>query len=589
MKKYLFLFVVLFGLSVALEAASLELSLDPVVVVGSNLTAFVGVHPTNIVGFSYSNGWKQIPVQVDERNVVSFRQVYGSAYPEFPTGVTFLAYTDTNTFTEGDANPLFDVDDELVFMAFDAGARAPENAELPAGVVVTSGVELALSDLLDGGRGSVYLFESASGLSPDAGANYVDYSFVLLSGNYKETYNFTGHGAGGSFPNPEMSVVTSACYQTEFSERWIREVEKITIGGADGMDYLDRHRVNLGSAFRTEETFTYGEGAFVANIDGPVRCIRSYLGSNSGPGTERTHIFYKQRQDIRTYLRTHSGISGPRDTYNYVTNATGMIYYNNYNTNGVAIDGSPENIALAVPCWEMVSGAHGTLLFSHSVDTDIPSFNHTNYYIDDITRNPTTGTNKCFGKHGPWVEMNSLPGTDPLLAYPNPAPNHLNSIRTIHYLGTNVTVSEAETIHAQVESPVAVLSSTFLGDSDSDGMADAWEQMHFSNLTQQADGDVDNPTPDGVDNLSEYIADTDPLNPEDYFRIEAITFDPLATVHFTSSSNREYSLYARTNLLSGEWFVVPWGTNKIGTGGADTISSTNDVDVEFFKMEVSLP
>ena len=71
-----------------------------------------------------------------------------------------------------------------------------------------------------------------------------------------------------------------------------------------------------------------------------MRAIRSYIGANSGPLTQREHIFYEQREDIRTFLRVHA-IPGRADFFDYSSAASGMTYRNNLNTGGVTIDGSP--------------------------------------------------------------------------------------------------------------------------------------------------------------------------------------------------------------------------------------------------------
>jgi hypothetical protein len=49
-------------------------------------------------------------------------------------------------------------------------------------------------------------------------------------------------------------------------------------------------------------------------------------------------------------------------------------------------------------------------------------------------------------------------------------------------------------------------------DSDSDGLPDDWEIDHFGNLTRGPDDDDDVPTPDGLNNLGEFNANTDPLD-----------------------------------------------------------------------------
>jgi len=54
-------------------------------------------------------------------------------------------------------------------------------------------------------------------------------------------------------------------------------------------------------------------------------------------------------------------------------------------------------------------------------------------------------------------------------------------------------------------------NDTSSADSDGDGLPDAWEMSHFSNLNQGGSGDPDT---DGMTNLQEYAAGTDPANPD---------------------------------------------------------------------------
>ena len=51
-------------------------------------------------------------------------------------------------------------------------------------------------------------------------------------------------------------------------------------------------------------------------------------------------------------------------------------------------------------------------------------------------------------------------------------------------------------------------------DSDSDGLPDEWEINNFGDLSRGPDDDLDTPTPDGLTNLEEFNARTDPLNPD---------------------------------------------------------------------------
>ena len=153
-------------------------------------------------------------------------------------------------------------------------------------------MKVSLSTHLDGKtkRAWIYLFKRSGNLSPGAGKQFVNYDFNLLSGNYKTTYKLQDG------PNPENSTVTTPYYTDHFSDRWLNDQLKVTTAGSSGVDILDRAKAQFapGNCGRSENTFNDAEGAFIANKSGPVRAIRSYIGANSGPLTQREHIFYEQ-------------------------------------------------------------------------------------------------------------------------------------------------------------------------------------------------------------------------------------------------------------------------------------------------------
>ncbi len=64
-------------------------------------------------------------------------------------------------------------------------------------------------------------------------------------------------------------------------------------------------------------------------------------------------------------------------------------------------------------------------------------------------------------------------------------------------------------------------------DSDSDGLLDAWEILHFGSLTDPDGDPTDDPDGDGKNNLHESDATTDPFDPNSCLMVEvSSTFDP---------------------------------------------------------------
>ena len=138
-------------------------------------------------------------------------------------------------------------------------------------------------------------------------------------------------------PRPETSFVETDNYRRGFTDRWYDNELRILRGGATGVDILDRHDDQFdaldSSCVRTQDTFRHGEGAFVANTDGPVRAIRDFIGANSGPHVQRQHVFYAGVEQINTFLRVHP-IPGVYDFFDYSEAGVGLTYENGVMTPG---------------------------------------------------------------------------------------------------------------------------------------------------------------------------------------------------------------------------------------------------------------
>lgn len=125
------------------------------------------------------------------------------------------------------------------------------------------------------------------------------------------------------------------------------------------------------------------------------------------------------------------------------------------------------------------------------------------------------------------------------------------------------------------------------GDSDSDVMPDWWELMQAGSKTDiEPDGDDDL---EGISNLDEYIAGTDPHDPASKFALAYPPF-PAGPLGFSFSwdsvADRYYSVYTTTNLVAWSsvpcWTVAGDGSTKAYTNQNNLLSSC------YFKVDVSL-
>jgi hypothetical protein len=234
---------------------------------------------------------------------------------------------------------------------------------------------------------------------------------------------------------------------------------RIFVGAANGDDILDRHRNIFAPSFcgRSEDTFSNGEGAFFANIDGPVRAIRSHMGANSGPITQRRHIFYEGRQDITTFLRVHA-ISGMMDMFDLSPDAIWMTYYDDLNLGGATVDGIPDSVTTGQLAWRMATGPEGSLIITGEVVTDIVGLGITSYYEDDSSPAETQCTGDAFeySQSGLWV-TSGIPNTDPLLG----SHNDFSGVSSIYYEEPGKTTADAQERFDQASTPIEVFPSAF--------------------------------------------------------------------------------------------------------------------------------
>ncbi|MDB4541689.1 hypothetical protein N9192_02215, partial [Akkermansiaceae bacterium] len=112
-------------------------------------------------------------------------------------------------------------------------------------------------------------------------------------------------------------------------------------------------------------------------------------------------------------------------------------------------------------------------------------------------------------------------------------------------------------------------------DIDGDQMNDTWELMHFGSLTQsQTDSDGD-----GLDNVTEFLANTDPTDPKSNIDLRISG----QTLSWTPGANRNYVV------LWTEDLEAPFAPIGVGINGEFTDTLHGTVGPNFYRLRVVKP
>ncbi|MFT7511321.1 MAG: hypothetical protein ACI9QL_000525 [Candidatus Omnitrophota bacterium] len=123
-------------------------------------------------------------------------------------------------------------------------------------------------------------------------------------------------------------------------------------------------------------------------------------------------------------------------------------------------------------------------------------------------------------------------------------------------------------------------------DLDADGIPNTWETRFGLVVTNAADARVDGDL-DGLSNLEEYIADTDPNDANDFLQLliqEAR--GSVAELRFRSALDRVYALEYRTGFGTDSWANIR--SNFPGTGSPLILRDTNAVHRRLYRLGVEL-
>jgi hypothetical protein len=358
-----------------------------------------------------SRSFKQIPFQVDEQftryldNSASGFSVYSGddEHTTYAFDREGFRYTKSDPYDPAhpdavcQAKPAslpaydpvkgLDSNDELAFMASDAGPQAPSDAPAPAGI---EGVkQVAVTDPTNPSAAPTYVYvmkASASGPKPafNADNGYVSYkrdpgadTFALSESSY-EGY---GNAAAGPYcdadghvvRNPDGSLaqrrrrprdgatITTSRYKYRYDGRWL--MTKIQISGDGGKTYgrdlVDRWKARAFAqdaasetpccGYEEEDTNWGGSSTLLGERVGPVRAIRETWGADSGTNVVRRETFYRDQMQQRSWLRVHviPPLDGIYAQWDFNSTAVNRFYNSQLDLSkpeGVAIDGKNDEV-----------------------------------------------------------------------------------------------------------------------------------------------------------------------------------------------------------------------------------------------------
>src|SRR6185503_10806558 len=307
-----------------------------------------------------------------------------------------------------------DDDDEIAFMASDAGMQAPVGTLGPLGT--TEGHGIAVVDPLDPTNPTfVYLYRRASGSSFTAANGYVTYARDANADEWIDRYSIardhpevlgvsnTGYGPNLSgtvcrtavYPDyptdpdgtPRASddrfvrdglTVSTASYEWRATGRWMvrgLRVAKPGQPGVYGPDLIDRWKgrafqqspdstISL-VGFEDEQVNWEANSALLGERTGPVRAMREVWGADSGTNVTKTEAFYRDVVTYRYHVRVHPiPPDGLYTSWDY-NHGVAARYYNTIKSGGVDIDGQNDDVG-------QVDGVFGMPAYFDAPD---PTFN----------------------------------------------------------------------------------------------------------------------------------------------------------------------------------------------------------------------
>jgi len=351
------------------EKKTLTRTEDPVVAMATEVPSMMHASIKKLSLMKYEGeGFSPIPFQVDERDPATGRFVYTLGEKADPS-------KGDGTYTGAD---------ELVFMAWDVGDKAPAESEVPCGS--SKSAEIEVKDPKNGGKGWVYLFE-CSGAPPLSKLDYAKHE---------------------SAPDRDWVKTDRYHFSEPNTSRYFARLALKGESGKVGRNLVDRikgrAKINaLGGLIKLNTPESSLKGNLQCYIDGPVRVVHLMIAYielamiKLNLGGQAENLFYPNYFVTPIEVDMPFNPSAIMKTFNmryaidWRKEMEGAKYYDPINTKGVVLDGkmSADEKKLnytAEHDWYGLAGPQGNLVVHAKMPGKWKNIVKLKlYYVDDLT------------------------------------------------------------------------------------------------------------------------------------------------------------------------------------------------------------
>lgn len=303
---------------------------------------------------------------------------------------------------------------------------------------------------------------------------------------------------------------------------------------------------NIAAGTNTHISYTPAHALFdsacsnaVFSADGNVMAFNSTLG---GARVLATHNFSNNLNQIVCYNGFFPSLNGDGTKVVYLATNSGKweVYLQTIGSsqsNLVSLNYNGSSVANS-NCANPILSPDGRFVIFTSTATNLVA-NDTNRYPDIFIRDLVLSNT---------ITISSTLGGTPNIGANNPVLAADGRTIVFQSFSTDLTTN--------ILTPTRSLFLTRIqvGDSDHDGMDDDWEMTYFGNLTHDGSADTDG---DGLTDLQEFQAGTNPINNTSVLRCLAITSSTGGTtIYWSSIPGKNYRIEYKSNIDDPTWSTL---------------------------------